>query len=109
VRNLKLILSYNGAEFAGWQVQPGRRTVQGELALAIGRLSGENVLPQGSGRTDAGVHALAQVASFATASAIPVENWTRALNDILPDSIRVLEVTAVADEFHARKSVRAKT
>ena len=109
MRNLKLILSYDGAEFAGWQVQPGQRTVQGELASAIGRLSGENVLPQGSGRTDAGVHALAQVASFATASAIPVENWTRALNDILPDSIRVLEVTAVADEFHARKSVRAKT
>jgi tRNA pseudouridine38-40 synthase len=109
VRNLKLILSYDGADFAGWQVQPGRTTVQGELASAIGRLSGENVLPQGSGRTDAGVHALAQVASFATASAIPVENWLRALNDILPASIRVLEVTEAAPEFHARKSARAKT
>jgi tRNA pseudouridine38-40 synthase len=109
VRNLKLILSYDGADFAGWQVQPSRTTVQGELASAIGRLSGENVLPQGSGRTDAGVHALAQVASFATASAIPVENWLRALNDILPASIRVLEVTEAAPEFHARKSARAKT
>jgi tRNA pseudouridine38-40 synthase len=109
VRNLRLILSYDGADFAGWQVQPGRTTVQGALASAIGRLSGENVLPQGSGRTDAGVHALAQVASFATASAIPVENWTRALNDILPASIRVLEVTEAAPEFHARKSARAKT
>jgi tRNA pseudouridine38-40 synthase len=109
VRNLKLILSYDGAEFAGWQVQPGRTTVQGALASAIGRLSGENVLPQGSGRTDAGVHALAQVATFATASAIPVENWLRALNDILPPSIRVLEVTEAAPEFHARKSARAKT
>ena len=87
---------------AGW-------TVQGTLASAIGRLSGENVLPQGSGRTDAGVHALAQVASFATTSAIPVENWTRALNDVLPGSIRVLEVTEAAPEFHARKSARAKT
>jgi tRNA pseudouridine38-40 synthase len=109
VRNLKLILSYDGAEFGGWQVQPGRTTVQGALASAIGRLSGENVLPQGSGRTDAGVHALAQVASFATASTIPAENWTRALNDILPASIRVLEVTEAAPDFHARKSARAKT
>jgi tRNA pseudouridine38-40 synthase len=109
VRNLKLILSYDGAEFAGWQVQPGRTTIQGALASAIGRLTGENVLPQGSGRTDAGVHALAQVASFATASAIPVENWIRALNDILPASIRVLEVTEVSPEFHARKAARAKT
>lgn len=109
MRNLRLILSYDGAEFAGWQVQPGRTTVQGALASAIGRLSGENVLPQGSGRTDAGVHALAQVASFATASVIPAENWMRALNDILPASIRVLEVTEATPEFHARKSARAKT
>jgi tRNA pseudouridine38-40 synthase len=109
VRNRRLTLSYDGSEFAGWQVQPGRTTVQGALASAIGRLSGENVLPQGSGRTDRGVHALAQVASFATASAIPVENWMRALNDILPPSIRVLEVTEAPPEFHARKSARAKT
>jgi tRNA pseudouridine38-40 synthase len=104
-----LILSYDGADFAGWQVQPGRTTVQGALASAIGRLTGENVLPQGSGRTDAGVHALAQVASFVSASAIPAENWMRALNDILPASIRVLEVTEAAPEFHARKSAHAKT
>jgi tRNA pseudouridine38-40 synthase len=109
VRNLRLILSYDGADLAGWQVQPGRTTVQGALASAIGRLSGENVLPQGSGRTDAGVHALAQVASFTTASTIPTENWIKALNDILPPSIRVLEVTEAAPEFHARKSARAKT
>jgi tRNA pseudouridine38-40 synthase len=109
VRNLKLILSYDGADFAGWQVQPGLPTVQGALASAIGRLSGENVLPQGSGRTDAGVHALAQIATFTTASPIPVENWQRALNDMLPASIRVLEVAEVAPDFHARKSARAKT
>ncbi len=108
MRNLRLILSYDGADLAGWQVQPGQTTVQGALASAIGRLSGENVLPQGSGRTDAGVHALAQVASFVTASTIPTENWMRALNDILPPSIRVLEVTEAAPEFHARKSARAK-
>jgi len=109
VRNLKVILSYDGTEFAGWQVQPGLETVQGILASAIGRLSGENVLPQGSGRTDAGVHALAQVATFATASPMPVENWVVALNHILPPSIRVLEVREAAGDFHARKSARAKT
>ena len=109
MRNLKVILSYDGSDFAGWQVQPGRATVQGTLASAIGRLSGENVLPQGSGRTDAGVHALAQVATFQTASTIPVENWVLALNDILPASIRVLEVSEAAADFHARKSARAKT
>src|SRR5215469_14880801 len=109
VRNLKVILSYDGSEFAGWQVQPGLATVQGTLASAIGRLTGEKVLPQGSGRTDAGVHALAQVASFTTHSTIPTANWVKALNDILPASIRVLNVTEALSGFHARKSARAKT
>ena len=109
VRNLKLILSYDGSEFAGWQVQPDRTTVQGALASAIGRVSGENVLPQGSGRTDAGVHALAQVASFATASPMPVENWKVALNDILPSSVRVLEASEAEADFHARRSARSKS
>ncbi len=109
VRNLKLILSYDGSDFAGWQVQPGRATVEGTLASAIGRVSGENVLPQGSGRTDAGVHALAQVTTFVTESRIPVENWAIALNDILPASIRVLEASEAPADFHARKSARAKT
>ena len=109
VRNLRLTVAYDGTDYAGWQVQPGRPTVQGALASAIGRLSGENVLPQGSGRTDAGVHALAQEVSLATASPIPVENWMRALNDILPMSIRVLKVVDVDPDFHARKAARAKT
>ena len=109
MRNLKLTLAYDGTEFSGWQVQPQAATVQGTLAAAIGRLTGENVLPQGSGRTDAGVHALAQVATFATASRVPTENFLKALNDLLPASIRVLEVTEAAVEFHARKSAKAKT
>src|SRR5256885_1420823 len=108
MRNLKLVLAYDGSEFSGWQVQPGAATIQGTLASAIGRLTGENVLPQGSGRTDAGVHALAQVATFQTSSSIPTENWIKALNDILPASIRVLEVTEAALDFHARRSARAK-
>ncbi len=108
-RNLKVILSYDGSEFAGWQVQPGLATIQGTLASAIGRLTGEKVLPQGSGRTDAGVHALAQVASFTTSSTIPAGNWVKALNDILPASIRILDVSEAHADFHARKSARAKT
>jgi tRNA pseudouridine38-40 synthase len=109
MRNLKLILSYDGTDFSGWQVQPDAPTIQGTLASAIGRLTGEKVLPQGSGRTDAGVHALAQVATLATASPIPAENFVKALNDILPPAIRVFEVEEVPADFHARHSVWAKT
>jgi tRNA pseudouridine38-40 synthase len=109
MRNLKLILSYDGSEFSGWQVQPDAMTVQGTLALAIGRITGEKVLPQGSGRTDAGVHALAQVTTFVTDSSVPTANFVKALNDILPAAVRVLEVTEAAADFHARHSARAKT
>ena len=109
MRNLRLILAYDGSEFSGWQVQPDAATIQGALASAIGRITGEKVLPQGSGRTDAGVHALAQVASFSTESSVPAANFVKALNDILPPSIRVLEVGEVPVEFHARKSAKAKT
>jgi tRNA pseudouridine38-40 synthase len=109
MRNLKLILSYDGAEFSGWQVQPDAATVQGTIASAIGRVTGEKVLPQGSGRTDAGVHALAQVVTFVTESSVPTENFAKALNDVLPGSVRVLEVAEVPRDFHARHSARAKT
>jgi tRNA pseudouridine38-40 synthase len=109
MRNLKLILSYDGTDFAGWQVQPDTATVQGTLASAIGRITGEKVLPQGSGRTDAAVHALAQVVTFVTESSVPTANFLRALNDILPASVRVLEVAEMAADFHARHSARAKT
>jgi tRNA pseudouridine38-40 synthase len=108
MRNLKLLLAYDGTGFSGWQVQPDAATVQGTLASAIGRVTGENVLPQGSGRTDAGVHALGQVATFVTGSPIPAENLVNALNDVLPSAIRVLEAAEVPAEFHARKSARAK-
>jgi len=109
MRNLKVTLAYDGAEFSGWQVQPEARTIQGTLASAIGRVTGEKVLPQGSGRTDAGVHALGQVASVAIASAIPVENLVIALNDVLPAAIRVLRVEEAAMAFHARHAAQAKT
>jgi tRNA pseudouridine38-40 synthase len=109
MRNLKLILAYDGSDFAGWQVQPDAATIQATLAAAISRITGEAVLPQGSGRTDAGVHALAQVATFATESSVPTANFVKALNDILPPSVRVLEVEEAAADFHARKSARGKT
>ncbi len=109
MRNLKLILAYDGAEFSGWQVQPDAATVQGTLASAIGRITGEKVLPQGSGRTDAGVHALAQVVTFVTESSVSTENFVKALNDILPASVRVLEAAEAPPEFHARHCARAKT
>ena len=105
----KLTLAYDGTEFRGWQVQPGERTIQGELQAALGRITGESPLPQGSGRTDAGVHALGQVASFALAAPIPAENLQRALNRTLPPSIRTLEARAVPNVFHARHSAVAKT
>ena len=108
-RNLKLTIAYDGADLSGWQVQPDRPTVQGLLSEAILRVTGTKVLPQGSGRTDAGVHALAQVASCAIDSTIPAANLVTALNDLLPPSIRVRTVEEAALEFHARKSARAKT
>src|ERR1700751_3137499 len=109
MRNLKLILSYDGSDFAGWQVQPDATTVQGTLASAIGRVTGEKVLPQGSGRTDAGVHALAQVATLAKEGAIPPVNLMKALNDMRPPSIRVLAAAEPPLDFQARKSAHAKT
>jgi tRNA pseudouridine38-40 synthase len=109
MRNLKIVLAYDGSDFSGWQVQPDAATIQGTLASAIGRVTGEKVLPQGSGRTDGGVHALAQVATFATDSSIPAQNLVKALNDVLPSSVRVLEAVEVPLDFHARKSAKAKT
>jgi len=109
MRTIKLVLAYDGTDFSGWQVQPQSATIQGTLASAIGRLTREKVLPQGSGRTDAGVHALGQVATFETESSIPAENFVKALNDILPSSIRVLHAAEAPVGFHARKSAQAKT
>jgi len=111
VRKLKITLAYDGSDFYGWQVQPERATIQGTLAAAIERVTGSRVLPQGSGRTDAGVHALAQVAScqIDAEAGIPTENLARALNRALPAAIRVLSVEEATPEFHARRSARAKT
>src|ERR1700761_6031859 len=110
--NWKLTLAYDGSGFHGWQIQAahsGLATIQGTLSEALFRLTGEQVLPQGSGRTDAGVHALAQVVSFRLAAPVPAANLQRALNRILPASIRVLACEEVPYSFHARHSARSKT
>lgn len=108
MRNLKITLAYDGFDLHGWQVQPGLPTVQGLLSAAIERVTGERLLPQGSGRTDAAVHALAQIASCAIESHIPTSNLVVALNDVLPKSVRLLAIEEVAPEFHARASAKAK-
>jgi tRNA pseudouridine38-40 synthase len=108
-RNLKLTLAYDGHDFAGWQVQPDQVSVQGTLVSAFEHLTGEKTLPQGSGRTDAGVHALAQTVSVTIESPIPAQNLLRALNNVLPQSIRVLAVEEMPPDFHARHSALAKT
>lgn len=101
----KLTLAYDGTEFHGWQIQANPSaipTIQARLAEAIAAVTGEHVLPQGSGRTDAGVHALGQVANFALAAAVPARNLKNALNRVLPASIRVLEAEQASPAFHAR-------
>lgn len=108
-RNLKITLAYDGFDFYGWQVQPGLITVQGLLSDAIERVTGERRLPQGSGRTDAGVHALAQVASCVIESPIPTANLVIALNDVLLPSVRILAIEEANADFHARASATAKT
>jgi len=108
-RQWKLVLSYDGTDFHGWQVQPGYMTVQGELQQAIERITGDQLLPQGSGRTDAGVHALGQVASFPLAAPIPEANFLRALNRTLPESIRIHSAEVMPGDFHARHSACGKS
>ena len=109
MRNIRIELSYDGTDFSGWQYQPDRPTIQGWLEAAVGKILGEPVRLCGSGRTDAGVHALGQVANFKTSSAIPPRNLVKALNDVLPPTVRIRTAQEVADDFHARYGVRSKT
>jgi len=105
---LKLTLEYDGARFLGWQVQAEGTTVQGELERAVKELTHETVRVEGSGRTDSGVHALAQVASFDTDSSIPPEGLAAGLNSKLPEGVSVLDCEEVDADFHARYSARSK-
>lgn len=108
MRKLKITLAYDGADFHGWQVQPGLPTIQGELERVLREIEGGPVAIEGSGRTDAGVHALEQVASFDLTNPIPAPNLKKAMNRLLPPAIRVLGVEEAPPDFHARRSARAK-
>ncbi|MBO8126490.1 MAG: tRNA pseudouridine(38-40) synthase TruA [Firmicutes bacterium] len=109
MRNIKLKVTYDGSCFHGFQVQPGLTTIQGLLEEGIQALTGETVKVIGSGRTDAGVHALGQVVNFRTTSSIPIARWKPALNSRLPKEVRVIEAQEVPEEFHARYSAVAKS
>ncbi|MDN4527167.1 tRNA pseudouridine(38-40) synthase TruA [Fictibacillus fluitans] len=105
----KATVSYDGTQFAGYQVQPGARTVQREIERSLAKMhKGTSVRISASGRTDAGVHAIGQVVHFDSPLAIVAERWQRALNALLPADIRIMDVEAVASDFHARYSVEEK-
>jgi tRNA pseudouridine38-40 synthase len=108
-QRLKLIVAYHGARFAGWQSQSHRNTIQDHLERAFERVGSERVRVHGAGRTDAGVHALAQCAhvDFVEKS-LPAARWTGALNALLPPTIRVLRCRYVSKRFHARHSAKGK-
>ncbi|WP_435010292.1 tRNA pseudouridine(38-40) synthase TruA [Tundrisphaera lichenicola] len=108
MRNLKLLISYDGTGFSGWQRQPDRRTVQQVLEEAIGQLTGVVAPTNASGRTDAGVHALGQVVHFYTASGHKPEVFVKALNAILPPDVRVLDARDVPQSFHCTLDAKAK-
>ena len=109
MRNIKLTIEYDGKEFNGWQKQPNKLNIQGEIERAIEHITGEEVELNASGRTDAGVHALGQVANFKTNSNIPIEKFPIALNTNLKKSIRILNAEEVDERFHSRLSCKQKT
>lgn len=109
LRRIKITLAYDGTDFHGWQVQPGLPTIQGALEEALAAIEGRPVPVLGSGRTDAGVHALAQVAAFPLENRIPAENLKKAMNRLLPRAIRVLGAEEAAPSFHPRYDARSKS
>jgi tRNA pseudouridine38-40 synthase len=109
LRTFKMVLEYDGTDFAGWQVQPDARTVQGELEKAVNILTRETVRLTGAGRTDAGVHALGQVASFETNCGLSASEMKRAMNAVLPRDVRVRELENPTAPFDARRDAKMRT
>lgn len=109
MRNIRLVIAYDGTDFHGWQRQPDLPTIQGFLESAVEKIVGERITLNGSGRTDAGVHAANQVASFRTNCKIPCPNLLKALNNLLPPSVRIKSAENAAEPFHARYDARSKT
>ena len=108
MRYFKLTIAYDGTDFHGWQIQANKPTIQGEIVNVLRRITQENVQLHGAGRTDAGVHALGQVGSFRTQSALSAGEFQRALNALLPSTIRIAAAEEVGPDFHARWSARGK-
>ncbi len=109
LRRIRITVAYDGAEYHGWQIQPALPTIQGTLEGVVSEIEGKPVHVAGSGRTDAGVHALAQVAAFSIVNPIPAVNLRRAMNRLLPRDIRVLSAEETAPDFHPRYDARSKT
>lgn len=108
MRNIKLIIEYDGKKFGGWQKQPNKLNIQGEIEKAIEEITGENVELNASGRTDAGVHSLGQTANFKTNSKIDISKMAIAINSKLKQSIRIIKAEEVDEKFHARYSCKGK-
>jgi tRNA pseudouridine38-40 synthase len=108
MRYFKLTIAYDGTDFHGWQIQAEKPTIQGEIVNVLRRLTQERVYLHGAGRTDAGVHALGQVGSFRTQAALSAEEFQRALNALLPQTIRIVSCEEVGPDFDARWSARGK-
>lgn len=109
MRNIKLTLAYDGSAFHGWQIQPGLATIQGSLTDVIRKITQENISVHGASRTDTGVHALGQVVSFRTQSALAVDEMQRAFNALLPPTIRIVAAEEFGPDFHARWQAVEKT
>ena len=109
MRRIRITFAYDGTDYHGWQVQPNLATVQGVLEGVVSEIEGKPVQVASSGRTDAGVHAIAQVGAFSIENPIPVENLRRAMNRLLPPAIRILETAEAPESFHPRFDARAKT
>jgi tRNA pseudouridine38-40 synthase len=108
MKNIKLIIEYNGTNYSGWQSQKNRTTIQNIIESCLSSLTKESIKIYGSGRTDSGVHAYGQVASFKSSSKIPPDKYSYALNQKLPDDIVIVKSELVPDDFHARYSAIKK-
>lgn len=109
MRNIKLKIEYDGKEYNGWQKQPNKLNIQGEIERAIEKITGEKVELYASGRTDAGVHSLGQVANFKTNSKMPIEKFAIAINSQVKNSIRIVSAEEVSENFHSRYNCKQKT
>ena len=107
-RNILLTIQYDGSGFSGWQIQPGSRTVQGDIQSCLGRICGAPVKINGTSRTDAGVHALGQRATFSLETGIPVERLKPVMNSMLPGDIKITEAVEMPEDFHARFNSKGK-